>query len=182
MYYLHYTLTGCRILDWALMCSVTVLLLLGLWLSAVWAVGCCNELGVYGNNYSKGRVIITIYTDSQPLSPHLYSWKWQFLIPSHHQQNLPMHHIPSCHGQASDLQVQLSWWGGILMSVYTHCLLLKGVRLGIFTSWATHSASTEELELELGVGWFAVLCEVYCVDGDGFGGWGLGKLVSGWNR
>ena len=73
MYYLHYTLTGCGILDWDLTCSVTVLLLLGLWLSAVWAVGCCNELGVYGNNYSKGRAIITIYTDSQPLSPCLYS-------------------------------------------------------------------------------------------------------------
>ena len=56
------------------------------------------------------------------------------------------------------------------------------MRPGIFTSWATHSASTEELELELGVGWFVVLCEVYCVDRDGFGGWGLGKLVSSWNR
>ena len=63
MYYLHYTLTGCGNLDQALTRSVTVLLLLGLWLSVVWAVGCCNELGVYGNNYSKSRAIIAIYAD-----------------------------------------------------------------------------------------------------------------------
>ena len=53
MCYLCYTLTGCGILDRALMRSVTVLILLGLWLSAVWAMGCCNESGVYGNSYSR---------------------------------------------------------------------------------------------------------------------------------
>ena len=56
------------------------------------------------------------------------------------------------------------------------------MRLGTSTSWATRSASTEELVRMLAVGLLVVLCEASGVDRVGFGGWESGGIDQQWNK
>ena len=90
-----------------------------------------------------------------------------------------MHCTPSCHGQASDLQVQSSWRGYSRVCLYALFIVEGGRGQGFSLP------GLPVLHLLRSWSWSWVLGGLWCcyhVDRDGFGGWGPGKLVSGWIR